>query len=131
MPLQFQEIEIPLGGGPDEKTGRLLRTPGVIRAAINADHRQAGIIRKRRGYTRVDLDAVVNTTDDSEEKFHAVATYRGELVIIGSDHLYAIVSLDGNLTGDNASATIIRRGAIPRGGFAIQHVVSSSLGSEV
>ena len=129
MPLDFQEIEIQLGGGPNEKVGDLFRTPGKLRHAINVDTRQVGILRKRRGYQRVDIARVVNESEDSEDVFHALSSLRRELVIIGHDYLYALSSLDGDLTGGHTSATVTRRGPTIRGAFAIQHVTSSSLGS--
>jgi len=129
--MEWTEVEIPLGEGPDEKTARLLRAPGVLRAPLNVDNRTSGMLRKRRGHTLVDLDAVVNVAEDSEDVFHALGLLRGELVVIGHDYLYAVVSLGGNVTGLHASGTINRRGPVIRGGYAIEHVVSSSMGTEI
>ena len=129
-PEQFDLVEIPLGEGPDEKTARLLRAPGVLRSASNVDFRQSGVLRKRRGYTRVDLARAVNIAEDSEGVWHNLATHRGELVLVGSDYVYALNSVGGNLTGEHTTATVSRRGPTVRGGYAIRHVVTSSIGDE-
>lgn len=80
-------IEIPLGGGPDEATGRLFRGPGKLRVAQNVDQTKQGQLGKRRGYRLLDLSretggAVPGTIVE------ALGTYRGELVVIGPNEVY-------------------------------------------
>lgn len=129
MPLEFQEVEIPLARGLDQKTERLFRSPGVLRHARNVDHRTGGVLRKRRGYERVELAGAEVSDLEVEESFLGVATFRGELVLIGSEYVYGVPSYE-SLIGNGGNA-IARRGPTLRGGYTIEHVHSSSLGDEL
>jgi hypothetical protein len=123
-PLQFTEVEIPLGEGPDEKTAKLLRAPGILRAPLNVDNRTSGMIRKRRGYTRPDITE--NLGVDIETQYHNLGQLQGELVLVGSAYLYSLISVDAAV-----SNTVVRRGPVMRGGYAIEHVITGNIGSEL
>lgn len=124
MTVQRQPpIEIPFGGGPDEATGRLLRTPGAMRVVENCDHTKAGYLRKRRGYRLLDLER--NTQGELlEQVFCAVATYRGELVILGTDNLHG-VHADTAIVGGHSVTT---RGPSMVGNWRRVDIAATSMG---
>lgn len=125
MPLNFQNVELQLGG-LDQKTHRLLRRPGALDRAINARYRKLGsqvIAEKRLGYQRVDPDTVVGLTD-SDAVYIAVGTRGNELVVFTYDGVVAVGDRDGNLRGTH---TLVYRGPNNRGGCRVYHVGSSQL----
>ena len=125
--MQTEPVEIPLAQGLDQKTARLFRSPGALRSAENVDFRHAGMLSKRRGYTRVNLDNEVGG-HPTEQVFLNVTTLRNRLVLFGSEYLYDLASLTSAINGTDA---LVRRGPVLRGMVTIQHVVSSAHGSEV
>lgn len=123
--LQWQKVEIAIRGLA-EKEGALARAPGTLRRALNVEFDKAGELNKRRGYRRVgtSVDLQGNTM---ERVFCGVMTYGTELLLYGHEFLYTVSSERGEVDG----ASCIRRGPVLRGNYTTQHIVSSSLGSEV
>lgn len=127
MPLDFQTVEVLLEG-LEQKSDRKATTPGKLRTAENVAFNKTGSLNKRRGYVRVGLTSDDEVFDISPESlFLGVATFQDELVMFGSEYLYALADLGAAISGSRA---IVQRGPVLRGGYSIQHVTSSAHGSE-
>ncbi len=122
--LQTQNIDVEIQG-LSQKGSDLASVPGTLDRAINVEFDTPPDLNKRRGYRRIatSVDLQGNTV---EAVFCAVATFGNELVVYGSEFLYAVVSDRGEVDG----ASIVRRGPVNRGNYTVSHVVSSSLASE-
>lgn len=101
MPLQFQNIEIVLGG-LDQKAGPLTRSPGALEQAINVEFDKLGQLNKRRGYQLVDIDNTVNSTLGSDDLMAHLAVLDGELVIFSRSNVIGLGSRESLLRGEDA-----------------------------
>lgn len=123
--LKFDTVQLPLGG-PDQKSHRLLRSPGTLDRAVNVRFEKIGqsvVATKRYGYQRVDPDEVVGLTDP-DAVYLAVATLRNELVVTTYDGVLGLGDRSGNMRG---SDTLVYRGPNNRGAARIYHVGTSQL----
>jgi hypothetical protein len=118
-------IEIPLGSGPSQATGRLFRGPNALESNQNGRHDQAGYLVKERGFTRL---AFTTTThgETPEAVAIAVAVDRGELVVIGHDNVYGVAANTASVDG----AALVRRGPSLRGAYSIGTIHAASLGQD-
>jgi hypothetical protein len=124
-PVQWQLVEIPLGQGLSEKTARLFRKPGTLRAAHNVEFDREGALNKRRGYTRVTLTQEV-TDRTCDQVFVGLCMFGGSLIILGLDNVYEMASIDADINGQ--TDTIVERGPHLRGHLKIRQVVSAGYG---
>lgn len=109
-----QPIEIPLGGGPSQSAGRLLRGPNILEANANGDHDKAGYLRKARGYTRIPLTTTTHG-ETPEAVFVSVGTSKGELVLVGFRDTYGIAASSAVVDG----ASLVRRGPSLVGNYRV------------
>lgn len=116
--------------GLGQKTSTRTKAPGRLRTAQNVVFDKSGELNKRRGYTRVDMDDGTDEVLNNalEGLFLNVGTFRDRLFVYGAEFLYDVASLSGSLDG---TAFVVRRGPVLRGQYSVQHVVSSSSGTEV
>lgn len=125
MPLDFQPIEVPLGG-LDGKTHRILRRPGALDDAINVEILQLGravALQKRTGYQRIDPTAIVASVS-ADVVFIGVATLRDELVITSYNHVIALGDREADLRGEDA---LVYRGPNNRSACRVFHVSTSRI----
>lgn len=125
MPLQPQILPVQFLGLA-QKSGRIARPPGTLDRAINVEFQKladgAGSqLNKRRGYKRVPPTAAVNRYTD-DVVYMAVATWKGELVLMTYDHVAAVVEPDARLRGVDA---LVYRGPVNRGVARLERVSSS------
>lgn len=125
MPLQFQAIEIALGG-LDQKANRLTRTLGALDRAINVEFDKAGQLNKRRGYQRIDPANTVNRFDTDEILTH-VTQYGGELVVFTYDYVAGLGDRGSALRGEDA---LVYRGPCNRGALRIGFVGQAALSQQ-
>jgi hypothetical protein len=123
MPLDFQPVQIVLEG-LDQKTDSKMRAPGKLASAINVEFDKVGALNKRRGYRRVTTSTTTHG-QTPEAVFTAVATYNGELVVIGEEYLYAV----GAIAADIDGGSLIRRGPVLRGSYRVRDIAQASIGS--
>lgn len=124
--MQFDRIEVVLDG-LDQKTSAPMQVPGKLVLAINCEYDKTGAINKRRGYQLVALDDTVNVFDD-DAVFCAVATLRGELVVVSYDYVCSLGSRDSALRGGDA---LVYRGPCNRGACKLDYVGTSRLSNEI
>lgn len=128
MPLDFQPVQVVLEG-LDQKTDHKLRAPGKLASAINVEFDKVGALNKRRGYRRVTMVEVHN--EGVESVFCNVATWQGELLVYGSEYLYAVASVTAALDATGAiAANLAVRGPVLRGNGGVRHIASSTLSEE-
>ena len=125
MPTPQNPIEIPLGGGPSQALGRLLRGPDVLERCQNADHDKAGYLVKARGYTRIALTATTHG-ETPETVFVSVGIDRGGLVLVGLQNVYGVVAPTASVDG----AALVRRGLSMVGNYRVGVIHGSSLSEE-
>lgn len=116
-------IEIPLGGGPAQSTGRLFRGPDTLERAQNVDHTQAGYLIKARGFTRIPLTTTA-LGETPEAVFVSLGLDRGELVAVGLDRIYAVAANSAAIDG----AALVRRGPSMIGQYNVGMVHGSAMG---
>lgn len=122
MPIQFEPVQIVLEG-LDQKTDHKLRAPGKLASAINVEFDKVGALNKRRGYRRV-TTSVTAHGQTPEAVFTSVATYNGELVLIGQEYVYAIGSISAALDG----GSLVRRGPVLRGSYRVRDIMQATIG---
>jgi len=125
MATEQEPIEIPLGGGPSQATGRLFRGPNVLEINTNGDHDRAGYLVKARGFTRIPLTTTTHG-DTPESVFVSLGVMAGELLVVGRNNAYAVAAPAASIDG----ATLVLRGPSMVGAFEIGTVHSSALGIE-
>lgn len=118
-------IEIPLGGGPSQALGRLLRGPDVLERAQNVDHDKAGYLVKARGYTRIGLTTTTHG-ETPEGVFVSVGIDRGGLVLVGLRDVYGVVAPTASVDG----AALVRRGRSMVGSYRVGVIHGSSISEE-
>jgi hypothetical protein len=118
-------IEIPLGGGPSQAVGRLLRGPDVLERSQNADHDKAGYIVKARGYTRIALTTTTHG-ETPETVFTAMGIDRGGLVLVGLRDVYGVVVPTPSVGG----AALVRRGRSMVGNYRVGIIHGSNISEE-
>lgn len=124
--MQRQDpVTIPLGGGPDEATAKLLRGPGVLAVALDGDTTKAGGLTKARGFVRITTTSTTHG-ETPESVFISVGTDRGELVVVGERSTYGLAASDALVDG----AALVLRGPSVVGNFREGVVHVASLGSE-
>jgi len=121
MPLNYENIELPIGG-LGEKQHPLLRQPGVLDRAVNVEFDKVGALNKRVGYRRVSVANVVGGPNIPDTILQHVTTRRDELVVFTHDHVIALGSPDANLRGADA---FVYRGPCNRGNVKLQYVATS------
>lgn len=119
--LDFSKPIVIRFAGLDEKTAALVRAPGALERAQNVEFDKTGQLNKRRGYAFVDVADAINVFDD-DEVFHALATYRDELVLFSYDRVVGLASRTASLRGAEA---FVYRGPSNRGALRVQFVSSS------
>lgn len=125
MALKRQVVEIVFSEGLDQKTGLLVRKPGMLRTADNVVFDKGGTLNKRHGYRYVPLDDIVeNTGFVPEASFLNLAQLNGNLVVFGRDFVYEIVDYANNAN----AATATRIGPSMVGAFKTSHVVTGGYG---
>lgn len=122
MPLQFQTVELPLGGLA-EKSSPLARQPGALERAINVEFDKTGQLNKRRGYQYVSIFDTVNAGTDDGVMCH-LAAFRGELVIFTRTRVAALASRESMLRGADA---IVYRGPNGMGACASRLLTMSGM----
>jgi hypothetical protein len=125
MPLQFTNVDVPLGG-LDQKIGPLVRVAGALEQAINVEFDKSGQLNKRRGYQFVDMGEHVGAFTNDEVMAH-LGVLRGELVIFTRGHVAGLGSREGELRGED---TIVYRGPNNCGGCSSGFVSVSRLSDE-
>jgi hypothetical protein len=121
-----QPIEIPLGGGPSQATGRLLRGPNVLEFNANADHDKAGYLVKARGFTRIALTTTTHG-ETPEIAFLSVGTdAQGELALVGVRDVYGVAANAPNVDG----AALVLRGPALNGNYRAGVIHVSAIGVE-
>lgn len=123
--MTAQPIEIPLGGGPSQLTGRLLRGPNVLESNANADHDKAGYLVKQRGYTRIALTTTTHG-ETPEAVFVALGIDRGGLVLVGLRDVYGVVVPTASVDG----AALVRRGRSMVGSYRVGVIHGGSISEE-
>lgn len=123
MPLQFQNVELPLGG-LDQKTSPLARAPGALERAVNVEFDKAGQLNKRRGYQLIDISATVGAPSAPDGVMTHLAVHRGELVIFTRAYVAALASRESMLRGEDA---IVYRGPNAMGACASRLLTMSGI----
>lgn len=124
MPLEFQSVEIVLGG-LDQKSGPLTRGSGSLERAVNVEFDKLGQLNKRRGYQFVDtLTDVVGAPASPDGVMAHLATLRGELVIFTRCYVAALASRESLLRGEDA---VVYRGPNGMGACASRLLTMSGI----
>lgn len=118
-------IELPLGGGPSQAVGRLLRGPDVLERCQNADHDKAGYLVKARGFTRIALTTTTHG-ETPETVFTSLGIDRGGLVLVGLRDVYGVVVPTPSVDG----AALVRRGRSMVGNFRVGIIHGSNISEE-
>ncbi len=129
MPLQPNTITVPVSG-LDQKTARLTRRAGTLDRCVNAEFDKGGeavVIRKRRGYQRVDPSNTVNRFD-TDTIMTSVTTLGSELVVFTYGYVAAIGSRDALLRGADS---LVYRGPCNRGACQVGILAASRLSQDV
>jgi len=126
MPSEQQPIEIPLGGGPSQATGRLFRGPDSLESNQNGRHDKAGYLVKELGFTRIPLTTTTHE-ETPEAAYVGLALDRGELVLVGRDDVYGVAATSAVVDG----ASLVRRGPSMVGAYSIGLIHAASLGVDV
>jgi hypothetical protein len=126
MPTEQQPLEIPLGGGPSQATGRLFRGPDVLESNQNGRHDKAGYLVKELGFTRIALTTTTHG-ETPEAVYVALAVDRGELVLVGRDAVYGVAANAAVVDG----AALVRRGPSMVGAYSVGLIHAASLGVDV
>lgn len=124
-PAPYDVLHIPLGGSQDDKTARLSRGPGVLRAVYDCDQGHVGEQRKRRGFTRIPLDEEILGVSP-EAVFLSLAVWEGTLVLVGVRDVYGVAANDDVVDG----AALVRRGPSMAGSYRTGIVHVSPIGTE-
>lgn len=122
MPLQFQNIEVPLLGGLSEHDDPKSTPPGKLHSSVNVEFMKRGRLNKRRGYKRIPLTEATGETVD--QILCAVATYRDELVVFGFNNLYAVGDRTDRIGSDDGGKSLVRRSYVPRAAVRRQDVAA-------
>lgn len=127
MPLEFQLVNIPLGG-LDQKTASLLRGPGTFDRVINGEYAKGGgRINKRRGYQFVNLSNVVGQVGSADTVYTHVAMLRDELVVFSHNHVYGLGDRESMLRADDA---LVYRSPNNRGAVRMTFVSQSRISED-
>ena len=127
MPLQFQNVDIPLAG-LDQKTASLLRGNGTCDRVINGEYAKGGgRINKRRGYLFVNPNDVVGVPFTDDAVLTHLATLRDELVVFGYSHVMGLGSKESSLRGAEA---LVYRGPTNRGACRMTFVSQSRISQD-
>lgn len=124
MPLQFDTVQI-VFEGLDQKTDHKLRAPGKLASAINVEFDKVGSLNKRRGYRRISTSVTAHG-QTPESVFTSVATYHGELLLLGEEYAYAV----GATTAIVDGASLIRRGPVLRGCYRVRDIAQATIGDD-
>jgi hypothetical protein len=120
-----QPLEIPLGGGPSQATGRLLRGPNVLESNANGDHDKGGYLIKARGFTRIALTTTTHG-ETPEGVFVSLGIDRGGLVLVGLRDIYGVVAPTASVDG----AALVRRGRSMVGSYRVGIIHGSGISEE-
>ena len=121
MPLQYENIELPIGG-LGEKQHPLLRQPGALDRAVNVEFDKTGALNKRAGYRVVLMSNVVGCPVANDVVMQHVATRRDELLVFTHDHVLGLASPEAALRGADS---FVYRGPCNRGNVKLQYVATS------
>lgn len=119
-------IEIPLGGGPSQATGKLLRGPNVLEHNTNGDHDKAGYLTKARGFNRIALTTTTHGETLEVVMMSVGVAPGGELVLVGLRDTYGVAAPSAIVDG----AALVRRGPSLVGSYRSGVIHVSSIGVE-
>ena len=124
MPMVFERVEVDFQGLAEHLDPRK-RPVGTLAVSQNVQYAKTGAINKRRGYLRVTqtADVLGDGIDPEQCEWQRVATYRGELVVIGHTVMYGLV----NRTTAVSGGQLALRGPVARCNITTNMVSAASL----
>ena len=104
MPLNKQNVSLPLSMGIDTKTDDKQQPAGTLNVLENAVFDEPGKLKKRNGYDKVDLK---DTTGASIVGSAALAVYKEELNLFSATNMYSYASSVDQWSDKGAAFTIV------------------------